>query len=277
MKALRLTLLLGLLGLVPGCVACGPCQGAEATASPQSNPQSPGWAPVGNREPVPTPPVPRHDFGTPPTDQTPDEVTPPPPPAPGPAPVPPEPAVPPPAPPVARGPVKSRTSTTTTTDSEGAGIVISGNSAPVNFYSPGAQPATAPAVGMQPQPAALPIVPILTAVAGTPAGQSLMRTAAQRIGGGIYYAATGICPGKSAAPVAAAPQMMALQSVTTLQAVPVQAVQYVQQAAPVLVQQAPQYVPVAAPQVVQAAPQAQPMALAAPTPLAPKKCRLFGR
>lgn len=246
---------------VAGAFALASCaRGDEPRPSPQSPARGvPGWTTAGPREPQPAPPAPRRDFATPPTDG-PDEPTTTPP---GPAPEPPSPSIPPPVP-VAARPVKAKTTTTTSTESEGAGIVISGNSAPVNFYSPGVD-AAAPAQ-QQAQPGATVVPASMVLAAAAPASPGLLRSMAQRV--------SALCPGR-AAPAVAAPAAYAIQPVTLLQAVPLQAVQPVQyvQPATVLVQQAPQYVPLAAPQVVQAAPQYA----VAPTPVAPKKCRLFGR
>lgn len=279
---------------VAGAIGLAACARGGTLPSPQSPSQGvPGWQPAGAREPTPAPPAPRNDFGTPPTDgpDVPTATPPVPPSPPAPAPPPPTPAVPPapaPAPDVPGGTSEEKVTTTTTAERKG-GLIVSGNGNNLYLNSPGVTaPGPATAVQPPPQPAqALPIVPIVAAIAGTPAGQSLISGTVKRVGGALSYLATGQCP-KASAAVAAAPQMFAMQSVTTLQAVPVQAVQpvqYVQAAAPqvyALPAAAPTYAVAAAPQYVQAAPQyvqaaPQPLAIAAPTPAAPKKCHWFGR
>lgn len=194
----------------------GQCRGDEVHASPQS---SSTWH---------APKAPARDFATPPTDgPNPPEVQDPgqpQPPAPAPNPSPnPEPGTPP-AP--TKVPGKSRL--TTTSESEG-GLIINSNSGVIYLNSPGAQP---PALASAPVPtvAAYPLIP-------GPLTDQQYLSLAKRIGGGLYYAVTGNCPGKAKA--AASPQMYAMVPTQAVQAVPVQ---MAQAPAPPPVAAAPMYV-----------------------------------
>jgi hypothetical protein len=180
---------LAALGLVTigGCATCQTCRAISPTA--QASPQ-----------------VDRHDAPVPPRMPTPpdDEDLPPLPPLPVPSPGPraePEPT---PAPqPRKTGRV------TTTREVEGAAVVIEQHApGTIIVNSPGATP-SAPAAMAAAAPQAYPLIP-------GPVPDSLIFAAARRIGGGIYYAATGKCPPPRQ------PALQAMVPVTTYQAVPVQ-------------------------------------------------------
>lgn len=225
----------------------GRCRGDEVHASPQS---SSTWRAAS---------APRRaadGFSTPPTDgPNPPEVK-----DPGTVP-PPTPTIPDPNPspePTPKAPGKSRLATTA--ESEG-GTIINSNSGVIYLNSPGAlaTPSTLQAAMPTPTMAAYPLIP------GPLTDQQYVGLA-KRIGGGLYYAVTGCCPGSKATP-AASPQVFAMMPTQGVQAFPVQ------------MMQAPAAAPVAAPMYVMAP---QSPVYAAPqyavVPETPKKkCWLFGK
>lgn len=274
-------------------VATAPARGAEVTATPQTQSQSiprasSTWRSVDQGQvapprvalvppPVP-PPTPAEDFATPPTDGPDVPATTPPVPAPAPpvvpTPQPPPAPTPDPGPTVAVTPGKSRI----VKETEG-GILIDQHSPGVVMIGCSGipQPAAPTVPAAAPQADLIPTAPVMIAVASNPQVQSLALATARRLGGGLYYVATGKCPGAQASTPAATPAAFMMMAAPQPQPQPTYAAAmlpvapptyYALQAAPVAAR-APAFAlapaPVASPQMMAVSP--------APSG---KKCWLFG-
>lgn len=252
--------------LVAGCASCGTCRGSEPTAkgwmavpskqAQADDDEAPPPPAVARRGPHARPIAQADEFATPPTDgPDPNEPTDDEPEAP-------------PAPKVR----KTKGKTRLLKETDGGLVIEQHGSGAIYLNSPGAQPpvqapAQAAVVAQAPLVAA---APVATPIIPGPFTDAQVFGIARRIGGGLYYAATGKCPPLKAK--AAAVQTVAVPAVTTayvqqtsyalvpqttLAAVPVQTV------APVPVAAAPlQY-------LTPAATPLPPLPAAAPTPQTP--------